>query len=1638
MARLASIGFELGTLTSGIEITTHGFTGSVLSSISTTQVHSGTNSSAFTATAQRGTDDYQFSSGAGTAIARGWFYFTGNPGGNCTLLEFGTASVSIGGIYMNSSRQLGTVYFNGTAFTYDTTVTSALTLNAWHYLEVKIVATATNVQSITTRVDGLIIRNIIGAQTLAANAMTLAVWGAFCLTTDNGGTGTGTIATFYVDDIAINDNTGTSQTDWPGNSSFIKVSPSGAGDSNTFATQTGGTAGSANNFTRVDETPPDDATTFNGSNTTSQSDLYAVSLGASLPNNAIINVVQVGVRYRASVASAESAFKVQIEKKTGGTVSQSAAITPTSTTFTTNANAVPLNPPLTLYKDPDGNTWDPLNATNWQIGMIISTGSTNRADITNVWAYIDYSLAYAPPPPIILPNNQVGPPALRYKFRQPYYPTSIAANADLNVSVSDSTTTSETITVVESAIIISVSDPTTTSETIKVTLVSLVSPSDSITTSETIGILLLCFVSMSDSTSTSETITVTFGDSTSVSDSTSTSEVIGNFYSDQIFTRETVTVVLITPGTLINVSDSTSTSETISVILVCLVSVSDSTTTSETISVILVDLVNVSDNTATSETLTLLEISFVNVSDNTATSESPIEIEIGFVNVSNNVTTSETINVATVYCISVSDNTSTSENITVQINDTINVSESTTTSETIGIILISFVSASESTTTSEALTLLETSFISVNNAVTTSETINVATVYCLSVSDNTSTSETLGFLELGFVNVSESTTASENLTELEISFVNVSDSTTTSEIISVVIPDGVSVSDNTTTSETVNVALVNCPNVSESTTTSETLKFLEISFVNPSDSTTTSETILVVLAISVSASDNTATSETPNEILVSLINTGDLANTGLTQIQQNIEMSTGANNVTGTLNTYIEALPVSARLDAGAYDGNVTFYFEADVFNSANNGGTAFVQLYNHTDGAAISGSEVTAGYNNSETLRVRSGAVTLSGDKVYTVQMKNNTSTTSNTLIYAARIIVVQTGNITKTQFQIDLGAQVNQNPTLNTSEITQSGKFLYQASMYDGTVTVRHDAVIKATTGNTTTSGIYDETAGSVVAGSEVSTTSTSSGLVSSGTITLTDGDIYRPTGYVSAGGAIEFDANKLVFTVTGGFTKYLTYLMVSNNGFSGAYTINSTTMEYGADSRPLINIYNFIGVSVITYYEAMMSISNAAQTVTIDLSSFNNTGFTNMDIAGTTLTHTGDTLQTRVRSSAFQIPYGSYEMGFGIATSNSSANATLYEAYIVYQVSGIGSAPVESVNVAVVAGGGGINVSDSTSASEVINVLLTSFVSVSDSTSTSESISVILVDLVSVADPTTTSENVKATLIDLVGVSDSITTSDSDITVELTGLSVSENTTTSEAITVDLVSQINLSDSVTTSENISVILIDLVNVSDSTSTSETINAALVDTLSVSDSTATSEAIGIILISFVNVSESTSTSEAITVILVIPGTDQINVSDSTSTSETITLDLISFVNISDNETTSESLTLLENGFVNVSDNTTTSETITVALVNLVNVSNNTTTSETINVALAYQISVSDSVTTNDTDVAVELTGLSVSDSVSTSEVIDVVIAIPGTNQVTVNDNTSTSETFAVQLTMGVAVVPSDSSYTIQGVKLI
>lgn len=394
MTRLWSCGFELASSTNGMEFVPAGGTPSNVT-IQTSPVRSGSRSAntvMLSSNAKALGYQWRASAGAVNVYFRTYFYINTLPVNTTKIIAL-SQSVSFAinstapSIKLTSSGTLQ--LFNGV--TQIGSDSSALSTGTWYRIEMHYDSTpAGGSEVLEARVEGTNFASS-SALTLSMNTISCLNLGAnmdAAVVTSTG--------SWNFDDVAINDNSGSFQNSYPGDGKIIHLRPNATGDANAFAFQNGGTAGSANNFTRVNEVPPDDAATRNGSATLNDEDLFNCD-DSGIGAGDTVNLVAVGGRFSDNTADATAAFKLEIEKTSAGTITQSAAIIPNSTTWFTNAPADPKNYPITLYQDPDGSNWTQTTLDSMQIGYKVTAAGVNRIQLTNVWALVDYTPNAAAP-----------------------------------------------------------------------------------------------------------------------------------------------------------------------------------------------------------------------------------------------------------------------------------------------------------------------------------------------------------------------------------------------------------------------------------------------------------------------------------------------------------------------------------------------------------------------------------------------------------------------------------------------------------------------------------------------------------------------------------------------------------------------------------------------------------------------------------------------------------------------------------------------------------------------------------------------------------------------------------------------------------------------------------------------------------------------------------------------------------------------------------------------------------------------------------------------------------------------------------------------------------------------------------------
>jgi len=271
---------------------------------------------------------------------------------------------------------------------------SALTLTARHRIELEINRVpAAGSQVVRARLDGV---EFAGSAT-----RDLSVGFEFLLLGGNLASEAQTTGNWYFDNVAVNNNTGSSETSYPGDGEQIFLRPNAAGDLNTWAR---GGADSGANWSQTEEVTPNDATDFVLENTTNAdpalcSDMYNLeATPAALASDDVINLVAVGFRCAVDVATgADPDIVLRIAKEASGTVEESAAIDVNNTSWRTHNSGALLNYLLTLYDEPGASTtaWTKATLDTAQIGVRLSVTDTHNAQVTAIWLLVDHKPAAA-------------------------------------------------------------------------------------------------------------------------------------------------------------------------------------------------------------------------------------------------------------------------------------------------------------------------------------------------------------------------------------------------------------------------------------------------------------------------------------------------------------------------------------------------------------------------------------------------------------------------------------------------------------------------------------------------------------------------------------------------------------------------------------------------------------------------------------------------------------------------------------------------------------------------------------------------------------------------------------------------------------------------------------------------------------------------------------------------------------------------------------------------------------------------------------------------------------------------------------------------------------------------------------------
>jgi len=216
---------------------------------------------------------------------RAGIYYTGGTGGSPRklLLFRDSAGDPQLSLYIDNPTHKLRLY-RGDESTLLETSSSPLPLNAWTCLEAHIkIDDAAGV--VTVKLDGVQVMDFAGDTQQTGNAnLSVARWGSA-----GGDEWIG-----YLDDIAVNDTTGSKNNSWIGRGGIYGLKPNGAGAHTDFTPSAGA------NYECVDEVPPNDDTDYVEDDVVGQIDTY--TLEDLEPATGIVDAVQWLARVKLAAA----------------------------------------------------------------------------------------------------------------------------------------------------------------------------------------------------------------------------------------------------------------------------------------------------------------------------------------------------------------------------------------------------------------------------------------------------------------------------------------------------------------------------------------------------------------------------------------------------------------------------------------------------------------------------------------------------------------------------------------------------------------------------------------------------------------------------------------------------------------------------------------------------------------------------------------------------------------------------------------------------------------------------------------------------------------------------------------------------------------------------------------------------------------------------------------------------------------------------------------------------------------------------------------------------------------------------------------------------------------------------------------
>jgi len=336
-------------------------------------------------------------SGASTGVwfCRTYLYIETLPNGDCSIFGFTQAGQSVvrHHIVLKSTGKLGLYYGAGQVGSDSDT----LSTGQWYMVDIHTDNTqADGSCTIYGRLEG----SVFASATDKNAQLTGELWigGGLHTSFDDSTTGT-----WYFDDIAANDNSGSYQNSYPGSGKVACLRPNAAG---AYSDGDSGPTPSQNPWDVTDDVPPNDATDywiFAANNQDLFMNIEAASVGG-IGAGDTINCVEVWSRQRG-----ETALACDLENGVyvNGTAYRGSSMAIATTTWSTNREYTTNEPCYPWYiaeiNPDDSAAWEPSDIDSLQIGSRCVDANPD-VWVTAYWCLVDYTPA-APSSDVFFENR---------------------------------------------------------------------------------------------------------------------------------------------------------------------------------------------------------------------------------------------------------------------------------------------------------------------------------------------------------------------------------------------------------------------------------------------------------------------------------------------------------------------------------------------------------------------------------------------------------------------------------------------------------------------------------------------------------------------------------------------------------------------------------------------------------------------------------------------------------------------------------------------------------------------------------------------------------------------------------------------------------------------------------------------------------------------------------------------------------------------------------------------------------------------------------------------------------------------------------------------------------------------------------